>query len=126
MSSSLRFGLSTLLLTTLLLLLAPTQAVKFEIQAYRYPPSKCIWNTARKGELVIVSANVGPGEGQRLDIEIVDSGPEKNVYLRKRNIEGESRFAITAHSDDGDVGVCFKNYLDIGEHSMYCFKLERF
>lgn len=115
MFSTPRLCLPILLLTTLLLLLAPAQAVKFEIQALRYPPSKCIWNSARKGELVIVTANVGPGEGQRLDIEIVDSGPEKNVYLRKRNIEGESRFAITSHSDDGDVGVCFKNYLDVGE-----------
>ncbi|KAI0701057.1 emp24/gp25L/p24 family/GOLD-domain-containing protein [Cytidiella melzeri] len=110
-----RHPLPTLLLTTLLLLLTPVYAIKFEIQAHRYPPSKCIWNTAHLGALVIVTANVGPGEGQRLDIEIVDSGPEKNVYLSKRNIKGESRFAITAHSEEGDVGVCFKNYLDIGE-----------
>ena len=66
------------------------------------------------GALVIVTANVGPGEGQRLDIEIVDSGPEKNVYLSKRAINGEARFAVTAHSEDADVGVCFKNYLDVG------------
>ncbi|KAJ3556960.1 hypothetical protein NM688_g1733 [Phlebia brevispora] len=98
-----------------LLLIAPANAIKFEIQAYRYPPAKCIWNTARKGELVIVTANVGPGEGQRLDVEIVDSGPEKNVYLNKRGIVGEARFAITAHNDEGDVGVCFRNYLDVAE-----------
>jgi p24 family protein delta-1 len=115
MPSTSRSCLSTLLLTTLLLLFAPVHAIKFEIQAHRYPPSKCIWNSAHRGALVIVTANVGPGEGQRLDIEIVDSGAEKNVYLRKRAIEGEARFAITAHSEDGDVGVCFKNYLDVGE-----------
>ena len=107
--------LTALVLTTLLLLCAtPVYAIKFEIQAYRYPPAKCIWNAAHSGALVIVTANVGPGEGQRMDIEIVDSGPEKNVYLSKRGISGESRFAITAHSEEGDVGVCFKNYLDIG------------
>ncbi|EKM57617.1 uncharacterized protein PHACADRAFT_206508 [Phanerochaete carnosa HHB-10118-sp] len=108
--------LPTLLLTTLLLLCTvPIYAIKFELQAYRYPPGKCIWNAAHSGALVIVTANVGPGDGQRVDIEIVDSGPEKNVYLSKRGINGEARFAITAHSTEGDVGVCFKNYLDVAE-----------
>ena len=108
--------LTAFVLTTLLLLCtAPVHAIKFEIQAYRYPPAKCIWNAAHAGALVIVTANVGPGEGQRVDIEIVDSGPKKNVYLSKRGIVGEARFAVTAHSEEGDVGVCFKNYLDVGE-----------
>ena len=111
--SSLRFVFAVIVAT--LLLSTPTTAIKFEIQAYRYPPAKCIWNTAHKGALVIVTANVGPGEGQRLDIEIVDSGPEKNVYLNKRGISGEARFAITAHNDEGDVGICFRNYLDVGK-----------
>lgn len=111
-SSPLRYFFTVLVAS--LLLSAPVNAIKFEIQAYRYPPAKCIWNTAHKGALVIVTANVGPGEGQRLDIEIVDSGPEKNVYLNKRGIVGEARFAITAHNEEGDVGVCFRNYLDVG------------
>ncbi|KAJ7823633.1 hypothetical protein B0H14DRAFT_2826350 [Mycena olivaceomarginata] len=38
----------------------------------------------------------------RVDIEIIDSSPEKRVYLSKRDIKGETRLA---------VGVCFKNYL---------------
>lgn len=108
-----------LLATVLFLHTPPSQAIKFELQAHRYPPAKCIWNAAHKGALVIVTANVGPGPGQRLDIEIVDSGPEKNVYLSKRAINTESRFAITAHSDEGDVGVCFKNYLDVGKCRFY-------
>lgn len=112
--------LTTLALTTLLLLcVAPVHAIKFELQAYRYPPAKCIWNAAHSGALVIVTANVGPGEGQRVDIEIVDSGPEKNVYLSKRGINGEARFAVTAHSEEGDVGVCFKNYLDVCEFTKF-------
>ena len=106
---------SLLVAALLLLLAAPAHAIKFEIQAYRYPPAKCIWNAAHKGALVIVTANVGPGEGQRVDIEIVDSGPEKNIYLNKRGISGEARFAVTAHTDEGDVGVCFRNYLDVGQ-----------
>lgn len=104
-----------LALAALLLLCAPAHAIKFELQAHRYPPAKCIWNAAHAGALVIVTANVGPGDGQRVDLEIVDSGPAKNVYLSKRAISGESRFAVTAHSEEGDVGVCFKNYLDVGE-----------
>lgn len=63
--------------------------------------------------LVIVTANVGPGANQRIDIEIIDSSPEKNVYLHKRGINGETRLAITAHAE-GEVGVCFKNHLDSG------------
>jgi len=89
------------------------EAIKFELPAFRFPPAKCIWNAAHPGALVIVTANVGPGENQRMDIEIVDSSPQKNVYLSKKAIKGESRFAVTAHSE-GDVGVCFKNHLDPG------------
>jgi hypothetical protein len=62
---------------------------------------------------VIVTANSGPASGQHTDVEIVDSSPQQNVYLRKRSIKAETRMAITTHTD-GDVGVCFYNYLDEG------------
>lgn len=48
----------------LLLALGPlqgVQAVKFKLQAERYPQSKCLWNSAHDNELVIVTANVGSG-----------------------------------------------------------------
>lgn len=96
---------------TLLLLCQPAYGIKFALPAYRYPPAKCIWNAAHPGDLVIVTANVGPGEGQRIDIEIVDSNQRRNVYLNKKGINGEKRFAITAHAEE-DVGVCLRNYLD--------------
>ncbi|KAI0302403.1 emp24/gp25L/p24 family/GOLD-domain-containing protein [Multifurca ochricompacta] len=89
----------------------PTSAIKFALQAHRYPPAKCIWNAAHPNALVIVTANVGPGPDQRVEIEIIDSSPQKNVYLHKKGINGETRLAITAHSE-GEVGVCFRNYLD--------------
>lgn len=54
------------------------------------------------------------GKQQQIDVEIVDSSPRRNVYLSKRNITGETRLAVTSHAE-GDVGVCFKNYLDAGE-----------
>ncbi|PPR06779.1 hypothetical protein CVT24_011279 [Panaeolus cyanescens] len=85
--------------------------IKFALQAYRYPPQKCIWNAAHANSLVIVTANVGPGANQRVDIEIVDSGPSHNVYLSKRGIKAESRLAITTHAE-GEVGVCLRNYIE--------------
>lgn len=90
---------------------SPTAAIKFNLPAQRYPAAKCIWNPAHSNSLVIVTANVGPGAGQRVDVEIMDSSPQKNVYLSKRGINGETRLAITTHAD-GEVGVCFRNYLD--------------
>ena len=107
-----RISPSLPLLTLFLLLQSTlTLAIKFELPAFRFPPPKCIWNAAHPGALVIVTANVGPGENQRVDVEIIDAGPHKNTYLSKKDIKGETRFAITAHSE-ADVGVCFKNYLD--------------
>jgi len=102
-----------LFLFTILLFLqpSPANAIKFVLQAYRYPPQKCIWNPAHADALVIVTANVGPGAGQRVDVEIMDSSPQKNKYLSKKGINGETRLAITTHAE-GEVGVCFRNYLD--------------
>ncbi|KAJ7126253.1 emp24/gp25L/p24 family/GOLD-domain-containing protein [Mycena epipterygia] len=109
MASVLLKPLATLLVLSLFLI-PPIQAIKFSLQSYRFPPQKCIWNTAHTGALVIVTANVGPGDNQRVDIEIIDSSPQKNVYLSKRDIKAETRLAITSHTE-GEVGVCFKNYL---------------
>lgn len=112
----LSFSLPLVLLTFLSLPL-PSPAIKFAVQSYRYPPAKCIWNPAHPNSLVIVTANVGPGEHQRVDIEITDSSPQKNVYLSKKGIKGETRLAITTHAE-GEVGVCFRNYMDHGESSL--------
>jgi hypothetical protein len=109
--------LSTRTLVTWLLfalaLVLPSSAIKFNLSAARFPPAKCIWSAAHNNALVIVTANVSPGENMRVDVEIVDSSPKKNVYLHKRGIVGETRLAITTHSD-GEVGVCFRNYLSSG------------
>ena len=91
-------------------------AIKFTLPAYQYPPTKCIWNTVHTDTLVIVTANVGPGENQRVDVSIVDSSDNKNIYLSKKGIKGETRLAITTHAD-GEVGVCFKNYIEGGRYS---------
>ncbi|KAF8633134.1 hypothetical protein AX17_004635 [Amanita inopinata Kibby_2008] len=89
----------------------PVHAIKFNLPAHRYPPPKCIWNSVHSNTLVIATANVGHGQSQRVDIEIVDSSPQRNVYLSKRGIKGEARLAITTHGE-GEVGVCFRNYVE--------------
>ena len=105
-----------LLLLPLILQSTPTHAIKFALPANRYPQPKCIWNAAHTNTLVIVTANVGPGANQRVDVEIVDSSPKNNVYLAKKGIKGEARLAITTHSE-GEVGVCFKNHIEGGTFS---------
>ncbi|KAF7316519.1 Endoplasmic reticulum vesicle protein 25 [Mycena indigotica] len=107
----LRSSLAALFLILSLALLPSTNAIKFSLPPSRFPASKCIWNPAHNNALVIVTANVGPGANQRVDVEIIDSSPQKNVYLSKRNINAETRLAVTAHAE-GEVGVCFKNFLD--------------
>ncbi|KAF7325660.1 Protoporphyrinogen oxidase [Mycena kentingensis (nom. inval.)] len=109
--SCLRSTLAALFVFLSLALLPSTHAIKFTLAPYRFPASKCIWNPAHNNALVIVTANVGPGPNQRVDIEIIDSSGQKNVYLSKRNINAETRLAITTHAE-GEVGVCFKNFLD--------------
>ncbi|KAM6503235.1 emp24/gp25L/p24 family/GOLD domain containing protein [Amanita muscaria] len=98
-------------LITLLLFPTLVVAVKFSLPASRYPAVKCIWNTAHTNTLVIATANVGPGNNQRVDIEIIDSSPQRNVYLSKKGINGEARLAVTTH-EEGEVGVCFRNYIE--------------
>ncbi|KAF7360550.1 Endoplasmic reticulum vesicle protein 25 [Mycena venus] len=117
--------LATLLVLFLGLSLVPSiHAIKFALQPFRFPPNKCIWNSAHNGALVIVTANVSPGDNQRIDIEIVDSSPQKNVYLSKRDINAETRLAITTHAD-GEVGVCFKNFLHKDISSEKATKMSR-
>jgi p24 family protein delta-1 len=97
-------------------------AIKFYLPAIRNPEPKCVSNPVHDGDLVIVSVIVDsvdpslPLDSQRVDIEVMDSSPKRNVYLSKKNVQGEKRFAVTSHAD-GDVLVCFKNTLDwsIGE-----------
>jgi hypothetical protein len=106
-------------LTTLLLFSVPIHAIKFVLPASTYPPQKCIWNQAHANTLVIITANVGTAENQRTDIEIVDSTPQRNVYLAKKGIKAESRLAITTHAE-GEVGVCFKNHVEGSELAYAC------
>ena len=95
-------ALLILLLSTLHLVSATTS------QLTSIPPTKCIWNAAHTNSLVIVTANIGPGENQRVDVSILDSSDNRNIYLSNKGIKGETRLAITTHAD-GEVGVCFRH-----------------
>lgn len=112
----------SLRLLILLLVTWQATAIKFYLSALRNPEPKCISNPVHDGDLVIVSVIVEsedpsvPADSQRVDIEVVDSSPKRNVYLSKKNVDGEKRFAVTSHAE-GDVLVCFKNTLSwsVGE-----------
>jgi hypothetical protein len=102
-------SLSVLLIA---ILIAPLQtaAIKFALPASKNPVQKCIWNAAHDGALVVITANLGPGENQRVDIEVVDRSEHRHMYLSKKGLRTETRVAITAHGE-GDVGICFTNTL---------------
>ena len=70
--------------TALYLILLPfSTAIKFALPPAKIPAEKCIWNAAHPHALVIVTANVGPGPSQRIDIDTIDSTPQRNVYLSR-------------------------------------------
>lgn len=118
MSCLLRFSLLLFLLSFVF----PSYAIKFNLPAYRWPQKKCLWNPAHDNTLVIVTANINPGPGQRTDIEIIDSSPQQNVYLRKKGIKAETRLAVTTHAE-GEVGVCFYNYLEQGRCNIHAHSM---
>ena len=113
-SSRNSFVLWLLCLFTLLSCPTSSYAIKFDLPSSLYPIPTCVWNTAHRNALIIVTANVGPGKGQRVDVEIRDREGDGNVYLSKKDIKAETRLAVTAHAE-GDVGVCFTNTLDACE-----------
>jgi hypothetical protein len=63
--------------------------------------------------LVVITANVVKASGNsKVDLEIIDGSNHRNVYQTKRNVNGETRIAVTTHAD-ADLGVCFKATLDL-------------
>lgn len=65
--------------------------------------------------LVVISTNIEKGHDQRVDMEVIDGSVHRNVYQTKKNLQGETRIAITTHND-ADLGVCFTNHLSSNVH----------
>ncbi|KAH9900283.1 endoplasmic reticulum vesicle protein 25 [Xylariomycetidae sp. FL2044] len=95
---------------SLVLLVASVNALKFDLQAQKNPPERCIRNFVAKDTLVVVTAIVGgsKGDGQRVDMRIKDA--VGNEYGRPRDVINEQRTVFTSHADAA-FDVCFENTL---------------
>ncbi|EFP76965.1 vesicle coat component [Puccinia graminis f. sp. tritici] len=90
-------------------------SIKFDLHASHSPTPHCIWYYAMTDTLVVISTNIENGENQKVDLEVIDGSTHKNVYQSKKDLQGETRIAITTHND-ADLGVCFTNRLDSHVH----------
>ena len=61
----------------------------------------CQWNVPDPFTLIIITTNVSPGPSQCIDIDIIDSTPQRSVYLSKKDINAETRFAVTPRRGRG-------------------------
>ncbi|PMD23633.1 hypothetical protein NA56DRAFT_643719 [Hyaloscypha hepaticicola] len=97
---------------SLLLFLACSEALKFDIEAASKGDAKgtrCIRNFVAKDTLVVVTATVGgyKGDGMVVNMHIKDA--VGNEYGRPKDVAGEQRMAFTSHAD-ASFDVCFENY----------------
>ncbi|PLW53308.1 hypothetical protein PCANC_06206, partial [Puccinia coronata f. sp. avenae] len=90
-------------------------SIKFDLHASHSPAPKCLWYSAMTDTLVVISTNIENGDNQQVDLEVIDGSTHGNVYQSKKDLKGETRIAITTHSD-ADLGVCFVNRLDSNVH----------
>ncbi|WAQ82623.1 hypothetical protein PtA15_2A940 [Puccinia triticina] len=91
------------------------RSIKFDLHASHSPAPQCIWYYAMTDTLVVISTNIENGDNQKVDLEVIDGSTHKNVYQSKKDLQGETRIAITTHND-ADLGVCFTNRLDSHVH----------
>ncbi|KAI7958614.1 hypothetical protein MJO28_002405 [Puccinia striiformis f. sp. tritici] len=108
------FSLPTFVLAVALLS-NTIRSIKFDLLASHSPTPKCIWYYAMTDTLVVISTNIEHGENQKVDLEVIDGSTHRNVYQSKKDLQGETRIAITTHND-ADLGVCFTNRLDPHVH----------
>jgi hypothetical protein len=98
------------------LLLAIVNGLNLEVPAEYNPQPVCIRDFVMEGQLVVININTSGriGDGQRLDLTIVDS--MGNEHRKKNNIVGQVKVAFTAqHSSAFDI--CFRNYQDKSRHA---------
>ncbi|GMK55974.1 hypothetical protein CspeluHIS016_0210300 [Cutaneotrichosporon spelunceum] len=104
---ALRSALLTLAVA-LVALFTPVHAVKFDLIAGGGGEHRDIWNFASADTLVVITANVAPSSGMRVDMSVVDGSEHGRIYQTKKDLNGEYRTAITTQGE-ADLGVCFSN-----------------
>ncbi|BEI85887.1 hypothetical protein CcaverHIS002_0601740 [Cutaneotrichosporon cavernicola] len=98
------------LAVALVALFTPVHAVKFDLIAGGGGEHRDIWNFAPADTLVVITANVVPSTGMRVDLNVVDGSEHGRIYQSKKDLNGEYRAALTTHGD-ADLGVCFTNLI---------------
>ncbi|KAK3945901.1 emp24/gp25L/p24 family/GOLD-domain-containing protein [Diplogelasinospora grovesii] len=104
---------SLLQLVCMMMLIACSQALKFDLQAVSHhdkKPWRCIRNFVAKDTLVVVTAIVDghKGDGMQVNMHIMDA--VGNEYGKPKDIAGEQRTVFTSHADAA-FDVCFENLL---------------
>ncbi|KAK6465793.1 endoplasmic reticulum vesicle protein 25 [Scheffersomyces coipomensis] len=100
-----------LLASVLAFFMAIASALHIEVASSQNPAPVCIRDFVQEEQLVVVSIKTDGkvGDGQRLDLHIVDS--IGNEYRRKNDIAGTLKVAFTSHHNAA-FDVCFTNFLD--------------
>ena len=84
-------------------------ALHVEVPARPSPDPVCIRDFVQENQMVVVNINTNgrKGDGQRLDITIVDS--LGNQYATRKDIAGDVKIAFTSHNNAA-IDICFYNY----------------
>ncbi|KAI5961097.1 ERV25 [Candida margitis] len=84
-------------------------ALHIEVPAVPRPEPVCIRDFVQENQMVVVNINTDgyKGDGQRLDITIVDS--VGNQYATRKDIVGKVKIAFTSHNNAA-VDICFYNH----------------
>lgn len=84
-------------------------ALHVEVPAVPRPEPVCIRDFVQENQMVVVNINTDgyKGDGQRLDLTIVDS--VGNLYATRKDIVGKIKIAFTSHNNAA-IDICFYNY----------------
>ena len=84
-------------------------ALHIEVPALPRPEPVCIRDFVQENQLVVVNINTDgyKGDGQRLDITIIDS--VGNLYATRKDIAGKVKVAFTSQHNAA-IDLCFYNY----------------
>ncbi|KAK6204681.1 endoplasmic reticulum vesicle protein 25 [Scheffersomyces amazonensis] len=102
---------STVFVAIMALLMTTVSALNLEVISSQHPVPVCIRDFVQEEQLVVVNIKTDGrvGDGQRLDLHIVDS--IGNEYRRKNDIAGTVKVTFTSHHNAA-FDVCFTNHLD--------------